>query len=131
MQKQGIWNLCGQALGLLFCLMAAMAHAADTPLSTQDQPLQERFDIKYKGFLGTENQALLPFAQIVAQDWKKLRETRSLQQVFVEPDVFYNNKNYRFTMYQADDGNYYLDAKGGFWGMDELFYGPIDKSQLQ
>lgn len=128
--KKGNANLGAIMLGILFWALTVAACAEDAP-SASNQALQEHFDAKYKGFLGAGSQALLPFAQLDAQDWKKLRETRSLQSVFIEPEVFYNNKTYRFTMYQADDGNYYLDAKGGFWGMDELFYGPIDKSQLQ
>lgn len=107
-------------LCLLPCLAAA--EAAD---------MRQNFDLRYKAFLGADSQALLPFARLEPQDWKTLQQNRHLQRVFTEPGVFYNNKTYSFTLYRADDGNYYLDAKGGFWGMDQLFYGPIGPNLLQ
>lgn len=112
---------------MLLCLLHVTAGADQAPAAD----LQQKFDLRYKDFLGANSQALLPFARLEPQDWKTLRQNRHFQRVFTEADVFYNNKTYRFTMYRADDGNYYLDAKGGFWGMDELFYGPIDPSLLQ
>lgn len=104
-------------------LLAASAHA--------ESSLQEKFNLKYRDFLAQSSQSVLPLPQLSVADWKRLRDSRSLKVVYSEPDRFYNNKTYTFTMYQAaDDGSYYLDAKGGFWGMDELVYGPINGADL-
>lgn len=93
---------------------------------------QTGFDQKYKEYLKADSQMLLPFPKLELQEWKNLAQTRSLQQLYVEPDRFYNNKVYTFTLYKAaDDGSYYLDAKGGFWGMDELVYGPLQEQELK
>ena len=111
----------------LFSLLHVLACADEAPAAD----LQQKFDLRYKDVLGPASQALLPFARLEPQDWKTLQQNRHLQRVFTEPDVFYNNKTYSFTLYRADDCNFYLDAKGGFWGMDQLFYGPIDPNLLQ
>lgn len=92
-----------------------------------DDGIQERFNRKYDTFLSQGSQSLLPLPRIEKSDWKKMRETRPMKPVYSEPDRFYNNKTYAFTMYMDEkSGLYYLDAKGGFWGMDELVYGPMD-----
>jgi hypothetical protein len=97
-----------------------------------DDSIQNKFNRKYQDYLTQTSQSLLPFSQIMVPDWKKILETRPLKKIYVDPDRFYNNKIYTFTMYQAeDDSSYYLDAKGGFWGMDELVYGPINAAELQ
>lgn len=111
----------------LLSLLPIVACADEAP--TAD--LQQKFDLRYQAFLGAGSQALLPFSRLEPPQWKTLQQNRHFTRVFTEPDVFYNNKSYSFTMYQADDGNYYLDAKGGFWGMDQLFYGPIAPGLLQ
>lgn len=110
----------------LLLALACAAFAED-----DGEQVRQRFDAQYKNFFGSGSQALLPLPQLEKPEWEKLNAAQKLRQVFVEPDVFYNAKNYRFTLFQAEDGNYYLDAKGGFWGMDELFYGPIPHEQLQ
>jgi len=55
-----------------------------------------------------------------------------LHQVYQEPGKYYNSKVYVFTLYQeeVDGGAYYLDATGGFWGMDELVYGPLSAQDV-
>ncbi len=112
---------------LLALLHALMASAVDTPLGD----MQQRFENRYKTFLAPNSQSLLPFAKMELPAWKSLLAGECLKPVFSRPDVFYNNKTYVFTLYQAADGQYYLDAKGGFCGMDELAYGPIPAEQLQ
>jgi len=98
----------------------------------EETSLQARFDQKYQDYFGPNSQSLLPFSSIEKSDWKKLQAARPLKVVFVEPDIYYNSKLYTLTMYQAsDDGQYYLDVIGGFWGMDHLIYGPISEKQLE
>ncbi|HSH97066.1 MAG: hypothetical protein ACAH07_03860 [Methylophilaceae bacterium] len=98
----------------------------------EETALKAEFDQKYQDYFGTNSQSLLPFASIEKSDWKKLQASRPLKVVFVEPDKYYNSKLYTLTMYQAtDDGQYYLDVKGGFWGMDDLIYGPLSAKELQ
>jgi hypothetical protein len=110
---------------LVFLSVTCIAMAEETVL-------QAEFDQKYQDYFGTNSQSLLPFASIEKSDWKKLQASRPLKVVFVEPDKYYNSKLYTLTMYQAtDDGQYYLDVKGGFWGMDDLIYGPLSAKELQ
>jgi hypothetical protein len=121
-------KVCGRTLltlasSMLFFIGSAMA---------DDDSIQSKFNRKYQDFLTQTSQSLLPLPQISVPDWKKMLETGLLKKIYVDPDRFYNNKIYTFTMYQAEDaGSYYLDAKGGFWGMDELVYGPINGAELQ
>lgn len=110
---------------LIFLSATCIALADETAL-------QSGFDQKYHDYFGTNSQSLLPFTEIEKPDWKKLQASRPLKMVFVEPDKYYISKLYTLTMYQAgDDEQYYLDVKGGFWGMDELIYGPISLTDLQ
>ncbi|MCX7628071.1 MAG: hypothetical protein N2Z69_06645 [Methylophilaceae bacterium] len=97
----------------------------------QDAALQAAFERRYQDYLHAASQALLPFPQVGKTDWKRLKETHPLQVVFVAPDRYYNGKVYTLTLYQAEDGRYYLEAKGGFWGMDELAYGPLGPDELK
>lgn len=102
------------------------------PALAEDPALQAAFEQRYRDYLGAGSQALLPFPNVDKSVWKKLRETRPLTPVFVLPDRYYNAKIYTLTLYQAtDDGSYYLEAVGGFWGMDTLAYGPIDVEVLR
>lgn len=111
------------ALGLVLLLTASLASA---------DSVQETFNRKYRDFLSHNSQALLPLPQLSKAEWKTLGETRQLQQLYSEPERFYNSKTYTFTMYRAEQsGDYYLDAKGGFWGMEELIYGPLQETDLQ
>lgn len=94
--------------------------------------IQIGFNQRYKDYFGANSQILLPFPKLEVQEWKKVIENRPLKIVYTEPDKYYNNKVYSFTLYQVtDDGSYYLNAKGGFWGMDELVYGPILEKDLK
>jgi hypothetical protein len=111
--------------GFVFLLMAGLVVADDIALQAQ-------FNRKYKDFLARESQAPLPLPQISKAEWKKLLESQLLQPVYTEPERFYNSKTYTFTMYQdGKTGSYYLDAKGGFWGMDELVYGPMSGKEWE
>lgn len=126
--------LVAALLALAFGSLAIAAEPAPTGDAEQPAPsaIQHDFNRRYKDYLNAGSQMLLPFPKIEAQDWKKLRESRPLRKLYTEPDKYYNNKVYSFTLYQAsDDDSYYLDAKGGFWGMDELFYGPMTEQELQ
>lgn len=108
----------------------APADGAAAPQSAVD--IQEGFNRKYKDYLTSGSQALLPFPKLEKTEWKKLLESRPLRKLYTETDKYYNNKVYSFSLYQAeDDGSYYLDALGGFWGMDELVYGPLTARELR
>lgn len=94
--------------------------------------LRTAFERRYRDYFGAGSQSLLPFSRIEKADWKKLLETRPMKVVFTAPDRYYNSKVYTLTLYQAtDDDSFYLDAKGGFWGMDELAYGPLKVDELR
>lgn len=120
---------------ILFILASLEGIAAESAMPAGQQTnseIQTGFNQRYKDYLGVDSQALLPFPKLEVQEWKKIIASRSLKIVYTEPEKFYNNKVYSFTLYQvADDGSYYLDAKGGFWGMDELVYGPITMKELK
>lgn len=120
-------------ISLLFgitLLAATFTTRAETSAATPS--LQEQINLRYSQYFRTDSQSLLPFPSIELQDWKKLRATRDLKRIYTEPDKYYNSKVYTLTLYQAtDDGSYFLDAKGGFWGMDELIYGPLQQQDLE
>jgi hypothetical protein len=116
---------------LLATLILALAPLAAQADDDAGQRIQQQFDTKFKNFMGSSSDALLPLSKLEKPDWEKLRSTHAMKQIFVERDVFYNAKTYTFTLFQDESGQYYLDAKGGFWGMDELIYGPFDQSALQ
>lgn len=107
------------------------AASAETPAAPASSAIQQGFNSKYKDYLKADSQMPLPFPKLEMAEWKKIQESRPLRKVYSEPGKYYNNKVYSFTLYQAsDDGAYYLDAKGGFWGMDELVYGPLGERDL-
>lgn len=111
---------------LTLCLALSMGAMAE------EDNLQQRFNQKYREFLSQTSQSLLPLPSLSKPDWQKIRQIRPLKIIYTDPDKFYNNKTYTFTLYQAtDDSSYYLNAKGGFWGMDELTYGPLKIEDLQ
>lgn len=120
---------------LLMLTCGLEAIAAEPAIIVEQQitsEIQMGFNQRYKDYFGANSQALLPFPRLEVQEWKKVIASRPLKIVFTEPDKYYNNKVYSLTLYQtADDGSYYLDAKGGFWGMDELVYGPITEKELK
>lgn len=95
------------------------------------EALQQRFESRYQAYLSPDSQSTLPFEKLELADWKALSASGKLTPVFSKPDVFYFGKIYVFTLYQADSGPYYLHAKGGFWGMEELAFGPIAPDRLQ
>ncbi len=121
----------GKWLMAALALFMSISCLADNAASPAADELQARFNQKYRDYLRPESQALLPFPALEMPAWKRVLESRPLQVVYREPGKYYNNKVYTFTLYQAEDGAYYLDAKGGFWGMDELAYGPLTLEQLQ
>lgn len=117
-------GLTGRAWCLALLLACQTACADDT--------LKEKFNKKYSEFLSQNSQSLLPLPEINKSDWLKIRQTRPMNRIYTDPDRFYNNKIYTFTLFfAADDGTYYLNVKGGFWGMDELIYGPLSLQHLQ
>lgn len=113
----------------------AAAVVPSVPEATAQQApaeVQAAFNRRYKDYFGPDSQVLLPFSGVEKPEWKKILETKPLRKIYIEPDKYYNSKVYSFTLYQAtDDGSYYLDAKAGFWGMDELIYGPIPAADLK
>lgn len=104
--------------------MAGVAFAAETV------PTWETFRARYGNFLGSGSQALLPFPELDPHAIAAL-EQAAPERVFAEPAVYYNAKSWTFTLWRTPDGRYYLDAKGGFWGMDRLVYGPLEAARLQ
>lgn len=115
-------------------ILLGVSHAWSTIAMAEATPdeLQEKFNRKYQQYLGADSQMLLPFTAIEAQEWKRIQENRSLLKVYSDPGKFYNQKVYTFTLYRAgDSGEYYLNAKGGFWGMDELSYGPLTEQAFE
>jgi hypothetical protein len=116
-------------ISLYLFLAAALTHA-EGPVPTTN--LQDQINLKFRNYFGPDSQALLPFNKMETPDWKKFSASKTLKRIYTEADKFYNSKVYTLTLYQAEeDGSYYLDAKGGFWGMDELVYGPISAQELQ
>lgn len=109
---------------MLACLNA---QAADTAPET----LQQRFESRYQPYLSSSSQSALPFEKLEPEAWKALQASDDLKPVFSQSEVFYIGKTYIFTMHQAKNGQYYLHAKGGFWGMEELAWGPIPPGMLQ
>jgi hypothetical protein len=113
---------------LLFALLTVSSYAIAEP----ETGIQQAFNQRYQNFFAASNQALLPFARMEKDEWKKLLAGKAFKLVFTEPNKFYNNKTYTFRLYQSlDDNTYYLDAIGGFWGMEELVYGPIPEADLK
>lgn len=94
--------------------------------------LQQKFNQKYQQYLRADSQMLLPFPLLEMAAWKQIVDSRALDKLYSEPGVYYNNKVYTLTLYRAqDNGEYYLNAKGGFWGMDELSYGPLKEKDFE
>ena len=105
----------------------AMANEVDIA-----EKLQQQINEKYRHFFGPDSQSLLPLNKMEISDWKALRANQTLKRLYTESDKFYNSKVYTFTLYQStENGSFYLDATGGFWGMDELVYGPFSATDLQ
>ena len=112
-------------------LSASLAMHAMSAAAVDADALQAAFNQRYQTFFGADNNSLLPLPAIDKQDWKRMREKKALRQVYQEPGKYYNSKVYVFTLYQDEDGGaYYLDATGGFWGMDELVYGPLSAQDI-
>ena len=110
-------------------LLLASLSAQDTDSRADD--LQHRFVSRYQTYLSPVSQSVLPFEKIQPAVWKDLLASGDLTLVFSLPDVFYTGKTYIFTLYQTGNNQYYLHAKGGFWGMEELALGPIAQEMLQ
>lgn len=119
----------GAVLGMM--LVMVWSGLSFARAETSPDELQQRFDRKYQQYLRADSQMLLPLPTMEVSEWKHLEERALLQKVFSEPDVYYNAKVYTFTLFKVERGEYYLRAKGGFWGMDELFYGPLKESDFE
>ena len=119
--KLRIWLV----LGLLIATMQGWA-AESSP-----ETLQQNFNRKYQQYLRADSQMLLPLPTIEMAAWKHMLESGVLEKIYSEPNVYYNAKVYTLTMVRAKSGEYYLDAKGGFWGMDELAYGPFSEKDFE
>lgn len=112
-------------LGLLLICLNAKA-ADNTP-----EDIQHSFESRYQTYLVASSQNALPFDKLETAAWKTLQAGGGLKLVFSKPDVFYIGKTYVFSLFRASEGQYYLHAKGGFWGMEELAWGPIKQEMLQ
>lgn len=126
------------AMAFLFLLLPAFTAQAGEDATTHASshyaaPFDalQAFNTKFATYLRAESQTPLPLPAIQKADWPKLSAGLGLKKVFVEPDRYYLAKVYTFTLYQAGDGRYYLDVKGGFWGMDQLYYGPFAEADLK
>ena len=96
------------------------------------ETLQQNFNRKYQQYLRADSQMLLPLPSIEMAEWKRMLERGGLEKIYSEPNVYYNAKVYTLTLFHAkESGEYYLDAKGGFWGMDELAYGPFSEKDFE
>jgi hypothetical protein len=121
--KLRIWLV----LGLLIGTMQGGWAAEPSP-----EALQQNFHRKYQQYLRADSQMLLPLPSIELAAWKRMLESGGLEKIYSEPNVYYNAKVYTLTMFRAKgSGEYYLDAKGGFWGMDELAYGPLSEKDFE
>ena len=121
---------------LLLCL-PPLAQAGEEATTGASPHVHAGFDAhqafvtKYADYLRAESQTPLPLPAIAKADWPDLVARLKLAKIFVEPDRYYLAKLFTLTCYQAEDGRYYLDAKGGFWGMDQLYYGPFSEADLK
>lgn len=96
------------------------------------EALQHKFNQKYQQYLRADSQMLLPLPVIEKEEWHRLATGGGLEQIYSEPGVYYNAKVYTMTLFRTKEGGqYYLDAKGGFWGMDELAYGPLNEKDFE
>ena len=121
-------STCRLALLLLVSLLTFNSNAIADESGID---IQQAFNERYHEFLAVGSQTPLPFPRIGKEEWKKLFASKEFKLIFTEPNKFYNNKTYTFKLYQAADDNvYYLDAIGGFWGMEELVYRPIIERDL-
>jgi hypothetical protein len=115
----------------VWVLSASLAMHVMSAAAVDAAAVQAAFNQRYQTFFGADSNSLLPLPAIDKQDWKRMREKKALRQVYQEPGKYYNSKVYVFTLYQDEDGGaYYLDATGGFWGMDELVYGPLSAQDI-
>lgn len=123
--------LCAACLLFPGLLQAADAMTTHASRQAADGPgLQQAFNAKFADYLRADSQTPLPLPAIAKADWPGLTGGLQLARVFVEADRYYLAKLFTFTCYQGADGRYYLDVKGGFWGMDQLYYGPFDAADF-
>lgn len=115
----------------IFLLLLSCSALSAPAVEADADKLQNNFETRYQTFLAPNSLSKLPFDELTKAEWKKLQADSELKIAFQKQDVFYQGKTYVFTLYQSTDGRYYLHAKGGFWGMEELIYGPIAAEKLQ
>lgn len=114
-------------LFLCLVLFSLPSHAEDI-----ENSLQTAFNKRYADYFQAGSQAALPFVRMDKQDWKKLFSGGDFQLIFSEPERFYGGKSYTLKLYRETGKNlFYLDAIGGFWGMEELVFGPIPEQELK
>lgn len=109
-----------------------LATCVQTAAGASPEVMQENFHRKYEQYLRADSQMLLPLPTLEVPVLKKMLESGQLEKIYSEPNVYYNAKVYTLTLFRAKEtGDYYLDAKGGFWGMDELAYGPLSQKDIE
>lgn len=115
---------------LLWLALALISLGTVQAAGSSSEELQQRFESRYQTYLSPGSQSALPFEKMESAAWKSLLASGDLKPIFNRSGVFYLGKTYVFTMYQSGHGQYYLHAKGGFWGMEELAFGPIPQEML-
>lgn len=121
-----------QVIAVTACAILMLVSQAVADEKPSPELIQKNFHRQYDHFLGPDSQSMLPIPRMEKAEWQKATADGHATRIFIEPDVFYNNKVYTFTLFRSDlDDRFYLDAKGGFWGMDQIFYGPIEGDQLR
>ena len=116
---------------IVLAILGGVVHAAGAAEPSPEE-LQKKFHEKYQQYLRSDSQMLLPLPSIEITEWKRLLTGSGLEKIYTEPGVYYNAKVYTLTLFRAkESGQYYLDAKGGFWGMDELAYGPLSEKDFE
>jgi hypothetical protein len=113
-------------------MFAAYALSAIAGAAVPTDQLRQDFNHRYQDYLRPESEALLPFPALDKVACQQLIASGRLRTVYSEPGKAYNAKIYTFTLYQEGaESIYYLEVKGGFWGMDQLCYGPLTNKDLR
>lgn len=114
---------------LIVLLLLLHANNAGAEANTE---LLQAFNLRYQHYLSLDSQMVLPFNRMDKAEWKQLQASTQFRLVFNEPGRYYIGKSYTFKLYHDPAKNlYYLDAIGGFWGMEELVFGPISEQELK
>ncbi len=122
-----------QRIAAFSALGLGLAAAADTVVPADEAAaLREDFNRRYQAFLRPDSEALLPFPKLTLEACQQLIAGGRLQLVYTESGIPYHTKVYTFTLYREGVADrYYLEAKGGFWGLEHRCYGPLAEKDLR